>query len=135
MTPSSPSLRELTATLPLAEDEVATQRWAKRRWAEIHDRARKLAEANEERRASLPPEPPPSSRSPRRSTLHRRRFASDRTHEALRAMRRNYSSSPPPPSEPTPRLSRRWLALATLVLLVDLALVVGSVVARHGWPF
>lgn len=136
MTSSSPSLRELTATVPLpGDDEAATHRWAKPRWTEIHERAKKLAEENEARRASLPSEPPPSSRSPRRPTLHRRRFPSESTNEALRAIRRNYSSIPPPASTRAPRLSQRMLALAALVLLIDLVLVVGSVVARHGWPF
>ena len=115
MTSSSPSLRELTATVPLpGDDEAATHRWAKPRWTEIHERAKKLAEENEARRASLP---------------------SESTNEALRAIRRNYSSIPPPASTRAPRLSQRMLALAALVLLIDLVLVVGSVVARHGWPF
>jgi hypothetical protein len=140
MSSSAPSLRELTATVPLGaegdEDDAATRRWARERWAAIHERAKKLAEENESRRASLPSvPPPPSSRSGPRSTLQRRRFASESTQEALRAMRRNFSSAPPPPSEPEPRLSRRWLTIAAVVLAVDLALVVGSVIARHGWPF
>ncbi|MEQ9320016.1 MAG: hypothetical protein RIF41_12710 [Polyangiaceae bacterium] len=129
MTSSSPSLRELTATVPLpGDDEAATHRWAKRRWAEIHERAKKLAEENEVRRASLPPEPPPSSRSPHRPTLRRCRFPSESTNEAVRAMRRNHPSAPS--STPSPRRSRSMLAVAALVLLV-----VGSVVAWHGWPF
>lgn len=135
MTSSAPSLRELTATVPLgADDEATTRRWAKERWAEMHERAKKLAEDNEARRASLPPPPPPSSRSPQRAPLHRRRFASESTREALQIMRRNLSSAPPAPDEERPALSRRWIVFCVLVLAVDVALVLGSLLVRYGWP-